>query len=194
MDLIEAFLVYGVRSDQALPKSPDTQKLVERVAAIANPAPEPISIPPVLAETVNGKLLVLDSNELGWETVLLELKPEQAWLSVKTDKDTEARIYAIGLDGRYLLTKTTPSTVDNGRHYQRNFLNPYEFDFLVGMPVDGAVAMKGKALTDSIFKIVVQHTQDMDLDEITFTLSPNGATIIWNSFLEGRDYYFFGKW
>jgi hypothetical protein len=68
---------------------------------------------------------------------------------------------------------------------QRDFLNPFEFNFLLGLPLDGAVAMKGAWTKENTFSVTVQDKRDYDREEIAFRFIPPIFEINWQSELAG---------
>ncbi len=160
--------------------------LAEKVNAIANPPAQPVPEPPAMAASIDGKLLRLDENPLGWQTARLDFEGDQATLTVSTTSIPDERQFDVGLDGLYRLTdQKLVETIGIPKPYQRNFLNPYEFNFLLGMPVDGAVAMKGEWTAEDIFIITVQDTRDFDRERLSFKFKPPVVTVTWNSEIDG---------
>jgi hypothetical protein len=186
VDLTYGYVLPAVKSDQPLAPDPAAKALADRVAAIANPEAQPVPALPAMAASVSGKTLRLDENPLGWKTAQLVFKDSQAWLTITTSTDPEKQKFEVGLDGLYRKTGVkrveTSSVVDPEQRYD---LNPYEFNFVVGMPVDGAVAMKGEWPGEDEFKLIVQDLRDFDLEELSFRFSPPDVQIEWKSLLDG---------
>jgi CubicO group peptidase (beta-lactamase class C family) len=185
IEIVEDAITQSVYSDDPLPKSDASQLLADRVKAISNPPSQAIPEPPPMAATIAGKTLRLEENTLGWQTARLDFEGDQAWLTVTTKAIPEERRFAIGLDGLYRLTAQKQVTdIGIPEPEQRNFLNPYEFNFLLGMPIDGDVAMKGEWTTDDTFIITIQDLRDYDQDWIIIKFNPPAGTITWNSFMD----------
>jgi CubicO group peptidase (beta-lactamase class C family) len=199
MEKVEAlpdqFVLPAIKSDQALPASPSSKMLSDRLAEIANPKAQPMPSLPAIASTINGKTMLLGDNPLAWEQVSLTFEGNQAWLTPKITGSTQELKFAIGLDDIYRLTRVSaseqPTTLKVEGRYWFNpfseiagFMNhPFMFGFLDGLPVDGSVAMKGKWTSDSKFLVTIQDTRDFDQQQITFTFGPSGAAISWISFM-----------
>lgn len=183
--LTDVFVVSAVKSDQALPDNPAAKELAERVAAIANPKTAAVPALPATAAAVSGKTLRLDENPLGWKTAKLAFEGQQAWLTVTTATNSREQKFAIGLDGNYRETALKASSaLDLAILKQRPFLNPFEFNFLLGLPLDGAAAMKGAWKDETEFTLTVQDKRDYDLETLHFQFSLPNASIVWNSYLD----------
>jgi hypothetical protein len=185
-DLTYSYVLPAVASDQPLPADPAAKALAERVAAIANPEAKPVPALPAMAASVSGKTLRLDDNPLGWKTAQLDFEGAQAWLTITTAANPEGQKFEIGLDGLYRMTDVkrveTSGVPDPEQRYDAN---PYEFNFVLGMPVDGAVAMKGEWPGEDEFKLTVQDVRDFDLDTLSFRFTPPAAQIEWRSYIDG---------
>jgi hypothetical protein len=135
---------------------------------------------------VSGQTLRLDDNPLGWKTARLDFKGKEAELTVTTSANAQERKFPIGLDGLY---RTTPQkqfgTPGLEKPKQRHFVNPYEFAFLLGAPVDGAVGMKGEWMKENQFLLTIQHTVDFDRDSLIFSFFGSGPWIVWDSNVDG---------
>lgn len=180
--LADQMISQAVKSEQPLPESPASKELEEKVKAIANPVVKELPELPTMAEAVNGETLHLDDNPLGWQTARLDFEGDHAWLTVTTAASPGEQKFAIGLDGVYRMTELAKvEEMSLPEPEQRNFLNPYEFNFLLGMPVDGAVAMKGDWTREDWFTLTVQDTRDFDREIIKFYYSPPVGQIEWLS-------------
>ncbi|HMD88893.1 MAG TPA: serine hydrolase [Anaerolineaceae bacterium] len=186
IELTEQYILPAIKSDQALPASPSSKELFDRLAEIIQPKAQPTPVLPTIASTINGKTLLLDDNQVGWEQVSLTFKGNQAWMTCKIKGNPQELKFAIGLDGTYRLTPV--SRIEQQTTEQipgRNALNPFQYGFLLGVPVDESVAMKGKWTTDGSFNVTVQGTSDFDQENITFIFSSGGGKIVWFSFNDG---------
>jgi hypothetical protein len=156
------------------------------VKEISNPNALSVGEQPALATAINGKMLLLEENPIGWESAKLTFKNKQAWFSAKIKGQSKEVQYPIGLNGLWILSPVGKKDLgSNGNITQRHFLNPYEFGFLLGMPVDGQVAMKGEWKDDSTFRLTIQDTRDFDREQIYFSFTSEGAKITWSSFMDG---------
>jgi hypothetical protein len=175
----------AVKSDQPIPEDPSAKELADRLVAIANPKAQAVPALPATASLVNGKTLRLNENSLGWKTAKLVFEGQQAWLTVTTAAAPQEQKFAVGLDGLY--RKTGLKRVEAlgiAKPKQRHVRNPYEFNFLLGIPVDGAVAMKGEWSGENEFWLTVQDTRDFDLDRLSFKFTPPSAEIWWRSTMD----------
>ena len=183
--LTDNIIIPAIKSDQALPKSPETQKLADRIAEISNPKALPIPELPALASTINGKILMLEENPIRWESLKLDFKDNQAWITTRMLGQTNEFQFPIGLDGVWRMSPVIEKSTTPGEIVGlRNFLNPYEYGFLLGMPVDGPVAMKGEWRDDNLFRLTIQDTRDFDRDQIDLSFTSEGADITWISEIE----------
>ena len=106
----------------------------------------------------------------------------RAWLSITTTGAIENQKFAIGLDGLYRQTMQQAVDVSSLPSIpQRVDPNPFEFNFLVGVPVHGAVWMQGGWTGEDTFSITVQDSRDYDRDMLTFHFSPPQVSIDWFS-------------
>lgn len=174
--------LFAIRSDEALPESPASAVLAERIRAIERPQSQPVPASPVMAKLVSGKTIQLDENALGWETANLEFKDKYAYLDITTNADNHVKKFVIGLDGVYRGTMQKAVT-----EYavpvppQRYVLNPYEFNFILGIPVDGTAWMKGAWVDEASFSLIVQDSRDFEKDTLTFHFAPPNVSIDWYS-------------
>lgn len=179
-------ILLAVKSDEPLPQSAAEQELAERIEEIANPLAKEVPEFPQMAASIEGKTLILDENPGGWKTARLDFEGDQAWLTVTTDADPEERKFAIGLDGIYRKTEQkaliNPGIAENEK---RTFLNPYELNFLLGMPIDGAVAMKGEWTFKDEFTLTVQDLRDYDREMLSFRFTSPDVLIFWRSHMDG---------
>ena len=178
--------LFAIKSDQALPESPASRVLAERIRAIEHPQPQPVPALPKMAKKISGQTIRLDANPLGWQTAQLEFKDRNAYLNITTKGDRKVQKYAIGLDGLYRGTPQKAVTrLAVPLPVQRyNMNNPYEFNFILGIPVDGKIWMKGAWTGEDTFALTVQDSRDFDLDTLTFHFSPPAASIDWYSATE----------
>jgi hypothetical protein len=99
------------------------------------------------------------------------------------DKPQEQKFEA-GLDGLYRKTDVKKVEKRNiPQLNQRHDLNPFRFNFVVGVPLDGQVAMKGEWGEENKFMLTVQDLRDFNLDRLSFEFTPPGVKIEWISFL-----------
>jgi CubicO group peptidase (beta-lactamase class C family) len=182
--ITDAIIVNAVKSDQALPKNDAAAALAKRIETIQAPPAQTIPPLPAVAKTLNEKKIRFDDNKLGWEFAQFSFQSDQAWLSVKTTADAAPRKFAVGLDGLYRYTAQTAVEV-MPTNKLRTFLNRYEFNFLLGMPVDGDVAMKGAWISDQEFLLTVQDLRDIDREMIKFAFSPEKISVSWFSSIMG---------
>jgi len=176
--------LFAIKSDGPLPPSPASATLVKRIWDIEHPQPQPVTPLPAMAATINGKTIRLGNNPIGWQTARLDFSGKTALLTVTTN-DRRANTFLIGLDDRYRpmprLAHTSHVVPEPPQRYD---LNPYEFNFLLGVPVNGITWMKGAWIAADTFAVTVQDTIDFDRDTVTFHFSPPGASIDWYSFTE----------
>lgn len=108
--LVEA-LVPAVLSNRALPENPQgLKKLAKSVAEAARgPVPGPVRAVPETAARISDKLFIMEENPLGLESFSMNFAEgvSQARLVAKVS-GREYR-YAVGLDGVYRFTETSPS-------------------------------------------------------------------------------------
>ncbi len=172
----------AIRSDEALPFDPASIALAERVNAIAHPEAQSVPPPPAMADRIDGEIFSLDENPLGWQTASLSFEGHKAWLSITTTGAIDNQKFAIGLDGLYRQTMQQAVTgFSVPIPIQRNDINPFEFNFLLGVPVQGPVWMKGGWTGEDTFSITVQDSRDYDRDILTFHFSPPEVSIDWFS-------------
>ena len=177
--------LFAVRSDEALPESPASAVLAERIKEIEQPQAQPEPVLPKIAKAVSGKTIRLDANPLGWQTAQLDFTNKEAYLTITTTANKIIKKFEIGLDGLYSGTKQKAvTTLAVPKPAQRYDLNPYEFNFVLGIPVDGATFMKGMWTDDNTFSLTVQDSRDFDLDILTFQFYPPEASIDWYSTTE----------
>lgn len=199
IELTDQYVLPAIKSDQALPASLSTKQLSDRLAEITQPKAQPTPIIPAIVTTIhqlniNGKTLLLDDNQVGWEQVSLTFKGNQAWMTCKIKGNPQEIKFAIGLDGIYRLTPVSRIEQPTTEQIQgRNTLNPFQYGFLLGVPVDESVAMKGKWTTDGSFQVTVQGTSDFDQEKITFIFSSGGGFISWASLIDGPVLRVYGK-
>ena len=62
----------------------------------------------------------------------------------------------------------------------------FEFNFLLGAPVDGEIAMQGQWTAESRFSLTVQDNRDLDLDQLRFIFTSTGVAIVWDSRVDGE--------
>jgi CubicO group peptidase (beta-lactamase class C family) len=186
MELIETSIILAIDSEQSLPKNPVTGQLSDQIKAIASPSPKEIPDLPAMAGSINGKTFKLDENPFGWKTARLDFKDNQAWLLVTSNTFPQEQKFEIGMDGVYRKTVQKRSSDKSFIELeQRKFLNPYEFNFLLGMPWDGSVAMKGDWIGEDKFTITVQDTRDFDRERLSFKYTPPAGMFAWNSEIGG---------
>jgi hypothetical protein len=65
--------------------------------------------------------------------------------------------------------------------------NQYAYNFLLGTPVDGAIAMKGEWPGENEFLLTVQDIGYVDLVKLSFQFTPPDVSIEWDVILL-RDY------
>jgi CubicO group peptidase (beta-lactamase class C family) len=178
--------LFAIKSDQALPESPSSSVLSERIRAIEHPQAQAVPALPIMAREISGETIRLDANPLGWQTAQLEFKDSHAYLDIITKGNPKAQKYAIGLDGLYRGTPQKAVTrLAVPLPVQRyNLNNPHEFNFILGIPLDGKIWMKGAWTGEDVFTLTVQDSRDFDLDILTFHFSPPGARIEWYSATE----------
>jgi hypothetical protein len=110
-DRVVEALLPAVRSNRALPEDPlGVKNLAEAIGRAAGaPEPEPVRALPEAAFRISGKLFIMEENPLGLENFTM----------IFTDGATQARLvarisgrpytYAVGLDGVYRFSGTSPS-------------------------------------------------------------------------------------
>lgn len=182
-------LIEAVKSDQPLPASPTAQQLRERINSIENPAAKEVPDLPDIASTVNGRTFRLNENDLGWQTVRFDFDGDQAWLTVASTSLPKEQKFEIGLDGLYRMTRV--EGIDKPavpKPTKRHSQNPYLFSLVLGIPVDGTVAMRGVWYKPK-FEVTLQDRRDFDRQTIEFIFSLPEVNIIWNSTLDGIKFY-----
>lgn len=185
VDFFDTCVIESAISTESLSQNDSSQLLTEKVKTISNPPAQAVPELPAMAATIAGKTLRLEENSLGWQTVRLDFEGDQAWLSVTTTAIPEERKFAVGLDGLYRLTaQMKVEEIGIAEPEQRNFLNPYEFNFLLGMPVDGDVAMQGAWTSADTFTITVQDLRDFDRDVIFIKFDPPNGRVTWLSVMD----------
>lgn len=194
IELTDQFVLPAIKSDQALPASPSTKQLSDRLAEITHPKTQPTPVLPTIAYTINGKTFLLDDNQVGWEQVSLTFNGNQAWMTCKEKGNPQELKFAIGLDGTYRLTPVSRIEQPITEQIQgRNNLNPFQYGFLLGVPVDESVAMKGTWTADGSFQVTAQGTSDFDQENISFTFPSGKGFITWTSLSDGPVLSFYGK-
>lgn len=174
--------LFAICSDEALPESPASALLAERIWDIEHPLSLDVPPLPSMATAIDGKTIRLEDNLLGWKTARLEFKKKYAYLHITTQTDANIKKFTIGLNGIYrgTMQKAVPEMIMS-EPPQRYNLNPFEFNFVLGTPIDGITWMKGAWLGEDTFTLIVQDSRDFDLDTLTFHFSPPGVTIDWFS-------------
>jgi hypothetical protein len=137
---------YAIRSDDPLPESDATRKLAERINAIEDPVSQRVLQLPAMASAISGKNIQLDANPLGWDTARLEIKGKHAYLYVTNQTNANVKKFVIGLDDLYRATKQkTITAFAVPEPDQRWNENPFEFAFILGVPVDESlITLKGR--------------------------------------------------
>ncbi|MBE0696924.1 MAG: serine hydrolase, partial [Anaerolineaceae bacterium] len=179
---------FAIQSDQALPDSPAAKALLKKVYRIAHPAPQKVPPLPALAAKISGKSIHMDNNPLGWQSASLTFKGKQAYLTIHTTGSRKEQKFAIGLDGLYRKTAQKAVTaLAVPEPPQRYALNPYEFNFVLGVPVDGYVWMKGEWSAKDTFSLTVQDARDFDREKLDFRFDRPAVEIDWFSFEENTN-------
>lgn len=177
--------LFAIKSDSPLPPSPASARLVKRIWDIEHPQPQPAPRLSTTAAAVNGKTIRLDGNSIGWQTARLDFMGKVALLTVTTSS-RHTNAYFVGLNDLYLpMPRLAATSLAVPEPSQRYDLNPYEFNFLLGVPVNGITWMKGAWTGADTFTLTVQDTIDFDQDTVTFKFAPPAASIDWYSHAEG---------
>jgi CubicO group peptidase (beta-lactamase class C family) len=184
-DNIAVTPLFAIRSDEPLPESPASAILAKRIHAIEHPQEQAVPPLPKMAKSIDGRTIRLDSNALGWKTAELEFKKGRASLTVATNTNPHEKKYDIGLDGLYRGTPRkavdVPIVLEPPQRYN---LNPYEFNFLLGVPIKGTTWMKGVWTDANTFAITIQDSIDFDRDTLTFQFNLPNTSIDWYSMRE----------
>jgi len=99
--LLEEYVVGSAR-DGVLPRDVEGQKLLQaEIAAAVGPGPGPVLPLPAMAQRVTGRIITLEPNALGWNTLVLHFPAGSAVARVSCNGSAPADV---GLDGMPRLT------------------------------------------------------------------------------------------
>lgn len=103
LSLINTYIVPSVRSEKAIPSSPEAFARLETLIQSVTGTSQPVPVLPDLALNITGKKYRLEPNFLGWSemTYFFEQGSNEATLRMTASSDLK-----IGLDNLYRITET----------------------------------------------------------------------------------------